>query len=384
MNAAPKLLLGVVLARCPRSLAGHTCAVMNWALSFRALGWDVWITEHIDGKEIEAPEAPGQASPQVEFWREMVREFGFEGRECLLVNGKSSALEAMQEFVSGADLFLNYSGQFKRLDLVPPNIPKAYLDVDPAFTQIWVEVHGSDMNFAGHDLFFTVGTTMNLPAARIPKVGQEWIPIIAPVVAAQWRERLGALPPPDPHAAWTTIAHWYGYPDLHWEGIRYAGKRESLLAMKDLPGLVDGPCAIATDLKADWHDHDPFVAAGWQFLSSQKICHDVSSYLRFIAASRGEIGIAKEGYIVSRGGWMSDRSLIYLAFGRPVLLHDTGWPAAVTPGPGLLPFTNPTDCAAAMRQVESDYDRHSAGALHLAATIHSPAQALRPILERLA
>ena len=189
--------------------------------------------------------------------------------------------------------------------------------------------------------------------------------------------------PPGPEAPWTTIAHWYGYPELQWQDRRYAGKRESLVQMKDLPGLVKTRCTIATDLQSDWDDHPVFVRAGWHFLSSAAICDNVPDYLNFIAASRGEIGIAKEGYVVSRGGWMSDRSVVYLALGRPVVLHDTGWTAAIPPAPGLLPFTNPHDCAGAIARVEADYAAHSAGARHLAETLHSPATVLGSILNRI-
>jgi hypothetical protein len=356
---------------------------MSWALAFRELGWDVWIAEHVVDAELEPAAAPGLASPQEEFWRATVREFGFEGRECLLVNGGSPQFEAFCEFASGADLFLNYSGQFKRLDLLGSKTRKAYLDVDPAFTQLWVEVCNSDMNFEGHDVFLTVGTTLNNPTALIPKVGREWIPTLPPVVADYWCGRLGAVPAVSPDAAWTTIAHWYGYPELRWQDRRYAGKRESLLQLKDLPRLIKNSCAIATDLKSDWDDHDLFVAAGWKFFSAEEICHDVPTYLKFIAASRGEIGIAKEGYVISRGGWMSDRSVMYLALGRPVLLHDTGWPQAVAPAPGLLPFTGPEDCAAAMASMESDYERHCTGARALARTIHAPKNVLTPILGKI-
>ncbi len=41
---------------------------MNWAIGFRELGWDVWIAEHIDSDELEAPEGEGLKSPQEEFW----------------------------------------------------------------------------------------------------------------------------------------------------------------------------------------------------------------------------------------------------------------------------------------------------------------------------
>ncbi|MCA1481056.1 hypothetical protein, partial [Bradyrhizobium sp. NBAIM08] len=120
---------------------------------------------------------------------------------------------------------------------------------------------------------------------------------------------------------------------MQWQGRRYAGKRESLVEMKNLPRFVEQSCTIATDMTPDWDDYADFSAAGWKFISSAAASENIESYLRFISASRGEIGIAKEGYVVSRAGWMSDRSVVYLALGKPVVLHDTGWPRAIEPGP---------------------------------------------------
>ncbi len=375
--------MGVVVARCPRSLAGNHCSILNWALGFRELGWDVWIVEHLDAHELEPPAGAGQDSPQEEYWKKSVQEFGFEGRECLIVKGQSPQLEAFREFAAEADLFLNYSGQFKRLDLLGPKTRKAYLDVDPGFTQLWVEVCGSDMNFEGHDVFLTVGTTLNEPTTLLPRVGRDWISTPLPVVAEYWRQKLGAIPAIPADASWTTIAHWYGYPEVQWQGRRYAGKRESLVEMKGLPRLVEKTCTIATDMTPDWDDYADFTASGWQFCSSAAVSDDIASYLRFIAASRGEIGIAKEGYVVSRAGWMSDRSVVYLALGKPVVLHDTGWTQAIEPAPGLLAFTGPKDCAEAIARIEADYETHSAGARHLAETIHSPRAVILPLLEKI-
>ena len=42
-------------------------------------------------------------------------------------------------------------------------------------------------------------------------------------------------------------------------------------------------------------------------------------------SSRGELGVAKSGYVLSRCGWFSDRSACYLASGRPVLAQETGF-----------------------------------------------------------
>lgn len=379
---APKAVIGAVLARCPRAAAGHTCAVMNWVLALRSLGWDVFIAEHLASDELEA--APGGGSVQEEFWHRTAAEFGLSQRQCLLIDGRSDTLGEFREFAAASDIFLNYSGQFKRLDLLGDRARKCYLDVDPGFTQLWAEACGSDMNFAGHDLFFTVGANFGSPEVRLPATAQSWIPLVPPVDAETWRARLDdSAPPPAGHDAWSTVAHWYGYKDLVWDGRTYGGKRDSLRALHDLPRRTGLPFVIASDLQPGWEDHDAFIEGGWQLASAAEVCHDVPSYLRFIAGSRGEIGPAKVGYVASRGGWLSDRSTIYLALGRPVVLQDTGWPRAVPPCKGLLPFTTPDEAAAAVRDIGNDHDAHCSGAAELARTVFSPGAALAPLLDRL-
>jgi hypothetical protein len=374
--------MGAVLARCPRSFAGHTCSIMNWAVGFRELGWDVWLVEHVDSSELEPSEGEGLKSPQEEFWFETAKEFGFENRQCLIVNGESPDLAAFRDFASSADLFVNYSGQFKRLDLLGPGVKKAYLDVDPAFTQLWAEVYKSDMNFEGHDIFLTVGTTLDHPEALIPSCGRDWIPVAPPVVGDHWRQRLGTLPS-NAEGAWTTIAHWYGYPDLEWQGRTYGGKRESLMAMRLLPTLVKAPCAIATDMKSDWHDYDSFMEGKWGLQSAPQVCSSIPVYLQYIASSRGEIGIAKAGYVTSRGGWVSDRSVVYLAMGCPVVLQDTGWTKALPTSAGLLPFTDVEDCAQIINRIEDDYANQSKAARELADTVFSARKILGGLVEKL-
>jgi len=374
-----KIIFAVVLAKCPRSSAGHTCAIMNWALAYREFGWDVWLVEHLDDSQMEAPEEGSARSPQEEFWHATMAEFGFADRQCLIVNGSSPDLDDFRSFSREADLFINFSGQFKRLDLISKRTLKCYLDVDPAFTQLWVETCGVDMGFAGHDRFLTVGTNLNGKDVLLPPSSQKWIPIVPPVVG-YWRDRIGQKTEELP---WSTVSHWYGYNDLVWEGSTYGGKRNSLLELRELPKLLGAPIAIATDLERSWGDYDEFEAAGWKILSASEICGDVDTYLRFLAGSRGELGVAKQGYIVSRGGWISDRSVTYLGFGRPVLLQDTGWTATLPAQPGLLPFRNTEEAVAGIQSIEADYAAHSKGALMLAETVFSPEGILAPLLKQL-
>lgn len=356
---------------------------MNWVKGLESLGWEVWIAEHLASDELEAPGAGCIRSPQEEFWHKTAAEFGLSDRQCLIIDGKSPDLGAFRDFCSGADLFLNYSGQFKMLGLLGDRIAKCYLDVDPGFTQLWAETCGTDMNFAGHDFFFTVGSNFRSPELRLPRTAQEWIPLVPPVPGDYWRERLAAAGGAPAGDAWTTVSHWYGYSDLMWEGRTYGGKRLSLSALSGLPKMIGRPFAIASDLQPGWEDYDAYVEGGWRLLPSAEVCRDVPSYLRFIAGSRGEIGVAKVGYVVSRGGWISDRSVIYLAFGCPVVLQDTGWPDVVAPCEGLLPFNDAKAAALRIAEVEDCVETHRRGARHLADCVFHPPSSLAPVLERL-
>ena len=62
------------------------------------------------------------------------------------------------------------------------------------------------------------------------------------------------------------------------------------------------------------------------------------AYRRFIQQSRGEFTVAKDQYVAPRSGWFSDRSVSYLAAGRPVVTQSTGFEKFVPTGEGLFAF----------------------------------------------
>ena len=82
-------------------------------------------------------------------------------------------------------------------------------------------------------------------------------------------------------------------------------------------------------------------------------------YRGFIVTSRGEFTVAKDTYVRSRSGWFSDRSVCYLASGRPVVAQRTAPAPACPEGEGLLLFDTIDEAAAAVNEVRRDYPRHS-------------------------
>src|SRR5205085_3813244 len=67
------------------------------------------------------------------------------------------------------------------------------------------------------------------------------------------------------------------------------------------------------------------------------------SYQRYLQDSKAEFTVAKEGYVISRSGWFSERSAAYLACGRPVVTQDTGFSNSIETGAGLIAFSTPEE-----------------------------------------
>ena len=64
--------------------------------------------------------------------------------------------------------------------------------------------------------------------------------------------------------------------------------------------------------------------------------------------------------------WISDRSLCYLASGKPVVVQDTGPSSFLPNGEGMFRFRTLADIASAFDSINADYERQCNLARHLA------------------
>src|SRR6266850_3389930 len=97
------------------------------------------------------------------------------------------------------------------------------------------------------------------------------------------------------------------------------------------------------------------------------ISGDIDAYREFVYASRGEFTVAKDIYVRPRSGWFSDRSVCYLAAGKPVVTQDTGFGKFVPTGQGLLAYSTMEEAVDAVARVNADYAGHGAAARRIAA-----------------
>src|SRR5258707_3068782 len=124
------------------------------------------------------------------------------------------------------------------------------------------------------------------------------------------------------------------------------------------------------------------TANGWQLVAPRDVAGSPDSYRQFIQQSKAEFGIAKSGYVVSRCGWFSDRSVCYLASGRPVVAQETGFSRFLPTGEELFAFETEDDVLSAVDAITGDYTRQARAARRIAEEYFDAASVLPLLLER--
>jgi len=234
---------------------------------------------------------------------------------------------------------------------------RALVDMDPVFTQAGM-FGGADVD--RHHAHFTYGANVGRPTCPAPTLGLDWQPTLPPVVPSMWR-----LGPPPGGAAFATVANWSAYQSVEIDGRTYGPKSVEFLRLADVPRRTGQPAVVA--LAGGDKRTKRLEAGGWQVANAGFTVPDAPSYRRFIAAARAELSPAKHGYVASRSGWFSDRTVCFLASGRPAVVQDTGLATAgwLDEPVGVVPFRTPAQAADAVNAVAADWPEHSRAARRL-------------------
>jgi hypothetical protein len=361
---------------------GAAWAVLQYVLGLQRLGCDVLLVEQCKPEALQPSGAPVDRSDNASYFNDVIESFGLERSASLLVAGRRETAGLpygeLQAWAREADVLLNISGILDDEELAGPVPVRVYLDLDPAFAQLWHD-EGIDMGFDRHTHFATVGLSIGSPDCTVPTCGRKWIKTVPPVVFEHWPVSRAIETD-----ALTTVANWRGYGSVERHGVHYGQKVHSLRNFIELPRLTDMRFALALNIHRDEkRDLEALSENGWELLDSATVAGTPDRYGQFLRGSRAEFGIAKSGYVLSRSGWFSDRSACYLASGRPVIAQDTGFSAHLPVGEGLFDFATSADVLAAIEELERDYDRHAGAARALAQEHFDSDAVLSRLLERL-
>jgi hypothetical protein len=354
---------------------GHAWALLQYVLGFRALGLDVTVVDRLEPGMLR-----GASEETALAYLDGLLDGEGVGYSVLGANGEvltGIPRTVLLRKVRTARFLLNTMGFLQDAELLAAARRRVFLDIDPGFAHIWRELGLADV-FAGHDDFVTVGRNVGRPACDVPTGGLAWLTIPHPVV-------LDRCPVVAGGDGFTSVGSWRG----PYDRIEYLGRSLGLRAHEfrkfaGLPGLVDARFAVALEIDAtDQADRELLRANGWQLVDPRLVAYDPRKYLRFVQRSAAELTIAKGMYVELQSGWLGDRTVCYLASGKPALVQDTGLADHYPVGIGLLAFSTLDEASEGARRILGDYAAHAAAARELAERHFDSRVVLPQLLEEL-
>jgi hypothetical protein len=371
-----RVAVGGALAQRP-GYGGHAWALLGYLQGFQALGCEVLFLDRLSA---EAVPDPAQRERCVRWLVEVMDAAGLGDSYSLLLDegtvGRSR--EGAIEWVRDSTLLLNVMGFVADPDLLDAAPRKAFLDIDPGFGQMWGALGLADL-FVGHDAYVTVGERIGEPDCGIPDCGIDWVRTPHPIVLDQWPAVSGG-------SRFTSVGSWRGpYDPVEFEGHRFGLRAHELRKLATLPREVDAELELALEIDlADAADREILEGNGWRLVDPAAVAGDLESYRRYIQGSAAELMVAKGIYFETRSGWFSERSLAYLASGKPVLAQDTGFSELYPTGEGLFAFSGLAGAKAGVEAIQAGPERHARAAREIAAEHFESGKVLGRLLEEVA
>jgi hypothetical protein len=373
------------LAQKPR-YGGHTWVFLQYLLGFQRLGWDVLFLDRLEPDvcvNAAGEPCPLEESLNLSYLLEVMERFKLGNAFALLHDGgrRSIGLSRgdLEARCKRASVLLNVMGFVTDPDILGLVGRRVFLDIDPGFPQMWRAL-GLHDSFAGHDQYVTIGENIGRPDCAIPTCGLDWITTPQPIVLDHWKPQ-----PADGEGPITSVGAWRG-PNgpVTYQGKTYGLRVHEFRKFAPLPRLSGRNFRVALDIHAaEVNDLALLRDSGWSLADPLVTAGDPWLYQDYIRASRAEFMVAKNMYVQANSGWFSDRSICYLATGRPVLAQDTGIRRLYPSGAGLLAFRTLEEAQAAVEELDRDYAGHCRAAREIAVEYFDSDKVLGRLLNKL-
>jgi hypothetical protein len=222
-----------------------------------------------------------------------------------------------------------------------------------------------------------VGENIGADDCEIPTNGIAWRPVRQPVVLEDWPvvATVGG-------ARFTTIGSWRGSFGPITAGDRtYGQKVHEFRKFASMPRLVNSQFEIALDIHpTEMKDLRLLRESHWHLVDPHRVAGDPIAFRRYIQESTAEFSVAQGMYVETNSGWFSDRTVRYLASGKPALVQDAGFSRNLPVGEGLLSFRTLHEAISGAESILRDYERHARAARIIAAEYFDSDRVLRALL----
>ncbi|MFN8545571.1 MAG: hypothetical protein U0807_15380 [Candidatus Binatia bacterium] len=248
-------------------------------------------------------------------------------------------------------------------------------DLDPGPYQLWAREWG--MGVGDHDAHLTIGQHLGASDSPVPLGGVRWERCWPALYLPAW-----PLVPPARAARYTTVTQWWNDQYAFLDGECFdCNKRSGFLEVVELPRRTGLTLELAANLHADeTADRTLLADNGWRLVDPEAVASTPQAFRAYVQASRGEFSCAKPAYVKARAGWVSDRTICYLASGRPCVVQATGAEHHLPPSAGLRFFGTIDEAATALAAVEADYAAAARAARALAEEVFATRVVLPALL----
>ncbi|MFQ5730061.1 MAG: glycosyltransferase family 1 protein, partial [Waddliaceae bacterium] len=313
------------------------------------------------------------------------RSYGIWPRCCLIYKGGKATygmpFSEVVKVAKSCDLLITRSGKIDKVPEIFENAKcRAFFDGNPGNTQVFFyKQEGEFEALDRYEYLFTLGLNIGTSQCAIPTGEHRWLPAVRPVVLPMWPVRTN----PD-SKRFTTISTWKGRTTFQWEGQSSGEKSDNWLSFLNLPKITRQEFEIALRLDSPNHkvDRKMFQENGWWLTDPRKL-QNLDDYRNYIGKSRAEFSVAHNRYVEFSTGWFSDRSALYLASGKPVLVQSTGIEHHLPTGKGLLTFTTMEEAIAGIEEINRDYLVHCRAAREIAKAYFDSDKVLTKILNQI-
>ena len=366
---------------------GQLWVFLQYLLGFRKLGYDVLYVDALPPAtcvDYEGRPCIVEESWNIQYFAAAMKHYGLENSWTVLCDGGERSLgvsrSAMLERIKSADCVINVMGFLRDEEILESAQRLVFLDIDPGFGQMWRELQLADI-FAGHQQFFTVGLNVGSDGSTVPTCGLPWMPTLPPVVLDHWPAAHGA-----PNLPFTSVCTWRGvFGPVDFRGRTYGLRVHEFRKFIELPRAAGCQFQLALDIDArDGRDITLLGSNDWQLVDPSSVVRTPRAYQRYIQNSAAEFGVAKQMYVATRGGWISDRTVCYLASGRPALVQDTGLRDRLPTGEGLIVYSNMEEAVEGVERIRRDYARHARAARGIAEEFFDSDKVLSRLLQSVA
>lgn len=367
---------------------GEAWVRASWARGFRRLGFDVFFVEQLapehcvdrDGRRVSFEESVNRA-----YFASVVEAIGFGDRAALVYGDGAETLGPtlgeLADIAGEAALLANISGHLSLPEIFARPGLRAYIDIDPGFTQFWHAAGDGGTRLAGHDLYFTIGENIGRSGCTIPVDGILWHPTRQPVVLEDWPVASTTV---DPGARFTTVGSWRGsFGPVRHAGRDYGVKAHEFRKFLSLPERSDCRFEVALAIHPDdGRDLEALLRSGWDVVDPGRVAGDPSSFREYVRGSTAEFSVAQGIYVDTWSGWFSDRTARYLASGKPALVQETGFRERLPVGEGLVSFRTLEEAVGGAERIARDYDVHCSVARSIAEEHFDSDRVLGELVER--